>query len=134
MVLEKFFYTLGATKENRKELSNKLYDNAIVSGKQYIEDTVDEYLALGYALEDPAMGYAIGEEARYLIKFDGEKTSFIIDDEGIFDFVEIGEEVILGYKEIYQSTYDYLPPNFNKKQRIKKEILDYELINVKRHT
>ena len=128
MNLKKIGYNLGLTTRYRTELSDILYETAVVTSKNHQEE--EDNFVLGVALGNPALGIVLSEDEEYTINFKGPKTEFELDDETTFKKFKINEKVKLGYVEKYEITSDYVPPNFDKKQQLYRTFLKNELISI----
>lgn len=131
MLLRRLGWTLGFTKDVREELSELLYEIAVVS-KDYEPENDQRTTGMlaGAAAGNPAAGLAIGilmsEDEEYNITFKSPKASFSFDDEELFSRFQRGDRVKVGYREVRKVTYDYVPPNFNEKKPIERTLAGYK--------
>lgn len=126
MSLRKLGWNLGLTRETIEELSDILYETATVVSKDHEEGEVYSWL---WGSVNPALGFLWAEDEEYNISFRGERTSFDLDDEKLFKAFKTGETVKLGYTEVYELTYDYIPPAFDRKQFLGKRLKGYRFVN-----
>ena len=137
MKLRRLSWALGFTKDVSEELSEVLYETAVVSKDYESEnDQHDTGIAMGLAMNDIISGVFIGdamsEDEEYNIAFKGRKTSFSFDDKKLFTRFKAGDKVEIGYRKIYNVTYDYVPPNFIEKKSTERILGGYKFESVKR--
>jgi hypothetical protein len=130
MSMKKFWHKCGFTESRRTELSDILYDTGVVSSKEYQEE--NDNRALGLAMGNLALGMAMSEDEAYNINLKGQKTSFELDDEELYNKFEVGDNVKIGYREQYKFKVDYVPPNFDQKQDIDKWLSDYIFVSAEK--
>jgi len=130
MTLRKLWQRCGFTEGIRTELSDILYETGTVSAKEYQEE--EDYLALGVAMGNPALGIAMSEDEEYSISFKGPKTAFDLEDEELYQKFEVGDRVKIGYREEYKIRTDYVAPNFEQKQDIDRWLSDYIFVSAEK--
>jgi hypothetical protein len=123
MSLKKLCYFLGLTKERREELSDVIYEDAELVDKRHILDHVQLT-----PQSDPLYNGVLINE--YLVEIKGASgVSFVENREEIFNQFEIGDKMILGYKKVFQSTYNYPTPDSKEKQRMAKELISHQFVS-----
>jgi len=134
MKLKKILWGVGLTKKTRTELSDVLYESARVIDKNHTEidnlpfDFIANMISFGSALSgDVETNYTA-----YTIDFLGQPASFNIVNKGLFESFKIGDNVNLGYRQIYSVTCDYVPPNFEKKVELSKTLSGYQFVSAEK--
>ena len=128
MSLKKLAWKLGFTKERKEELSDLLYDEGVVSFKQYEPAQKTYYTMLSpevppmYSMMSGKITQAMISDEKYSISFKGGKEEFDLDDQPLFLRFNMGDRVKLAYKEVYNTVHDYSPPDFSGKRQVKKDV------------
>jgi len=137
-LLNKIKYHLHLSEECQTELSDIIYEEGIVSSKNYEEedDGIATGIVMGVALDDlsagAAYGCAMSEDEEYNIGFKGKNVSFDFDDEDLYNTYELGEKVIIAYKQRCTSFFDFVPPNYSKKVFIEKKFSGKKFVGVEK--
>ncbi len=128
-MLRKIGWNLGLTREGKTELSNILYDTAVVYKRdRSVKDLEisDSFTRGRTPVDVPLRSSMTGDEENY-IKFEGSNITIALDDEEICDQFKDGETVRLKYRKIQVVVFDYEPPNFEKKKPLRKVLTGYRL-------
>lgn len=116
MGLKKICWSLGITKEEWNESSEILYTTGKVASKKF---SADLFL--------PQVG-EFGDE-HYDICLRSEIKNFKVNNENLFRRLNVEDDVKIGYREIYTTISDYVPPNFDNKQQISKVLSGYRFVS-----
>ena len=113
-------YKLGLTNDVRVELSDLFKSSAVVIDKRHrpIDSTL---LYLG-----------MWDKEKYLVRFAGDGIEFFEDNRKFFDMFDVGEEVIVSYKELIVVRTDYIPPNFDDKQEVDRSFAYNKLVGAEK--
>ncbi len=131
MNLTKIAHSFGLTQEERKELSDILYETGVVESKDYHEP---------FSIICPCPMPAVPEcgfiqrkyAAEYNVHLKGEKKSLKLNNEELFNKVNVGDKIKVSYKEVYAGIYDYVPPDFLEKKLIDVILSGYEYISAEK--
>ena len=110
---------LGLTKETKTELSDIVYDEAVVY-KRHIprEDDFVTGFAMGSMGREMAEGYAMNKDEEYRVIFKGLHEHFVLDNVHLFHSFENSDKAKVVYRKAHSVTYDYVPPDFDSKQEV----------------
>lgn len=116
-------------KKRKTELSNTLYDTAIVF-KNYepeVDNTAPGVVIgalTGHLYSGIILGMLFSEKEQHRVFFKGKKVSFNVDDAKLFHSFNEGDTVKLSYREVYE----ILDPE----QPFKRTLMRYEVISAEK--
>jgi len=131
MSLKEILWKFGLTKRKRLDSEVK-YEIAVVTAKNYMEE--EDYLTWGIVTGQSGLGAAMSEDAEFVLSFRGGVTAFDINDQTLFQSLDIGNRVNLGYIEVFTVTLDYIPPNFDKKQEVSRVLSNRVFVSAEKLT
>lgn len=112
--LRKLGYKLGFTQESKEELSDLLHDTATVTNKKI-------------TMPGPMAPF------KYNIALTTKSTDFYIDNRRkLYENLEVDDKVRVSYREVFRLDYDYIPPDFEKKQFVRKLLKRHLVENVEK--
>ena len=125
---------LGITRETREELSDIIYDTAVVSKEYRAGYDPMENLPLGFSEPSIFMDthgfwmmqhrYNYIPEA-YFVTFAGTKAAVKVNDFEVYSRFDKGDIVALEYKELFSVVSDYTPDNLRVKEQVSRTFLKY---------
>lgn len=68
----------------------------------------------------------------YIVRLRGETEAFTTNDREFFDRVNLGDRLQVDYERVYEVFSNYVPPNFDNKQVVKRVFRQYQFIRAKK--
>jgi len=138
MIPEIICWKLGLLKEKRIELSDIIYETAVVTSKNHKKG--ESYLPLYSTMDDfyqnlaisPACSGLIIKGEEYNIGFKGKTVHFDLNNKELFNSLKPRDRVRLGYKEVYENIYSYIPSYFDHKFLIDGILKEYKFVSAKK--
>lgn len=133
MLGRRLAHKLGLTKEKVEELSETLYETAMVASREHTKEESFPSYTYTYAGFRPYIRYGNPVYGRdhYHVRLDGA-VSFYLDDESLYNSLQEGDGVRVAYKKVDELVYDYVSPDFKNKRLVKREFLRNEVVSVER--
>lgn len=117
--INKLLFQFGLTEETKIEWSETLHMPVSVVSKKYEEEHIMGGEMHIMTLEETLKKYFI----IFKSKRENREISLILNNENLFKIINEGDTAELEYVRLYGASYDYLPPDFKNKTRVKREFI-----------
>ena len=123
--LRKIAHSLGLTRTVRKELSDIISEQAIVTDKFEEKGVYPAYRESGRlgGMSEPVRDYYVN----HFVKFAGESRTFEANNKLFYLTLHVGDRVNLTYREISSVVMDYADNDFSQKKELERQIAGYEI-------
>jgi len=110
-IIKRIGRRIGATKDYQSRLSDIITESGEIIDKKHTQETsIDNTGFLGNYVKVPE---------KYEVTIRGKESQFTVDDENLFNEFNVGDKGRLSYRKATVVTYDFVPPNFEKKVKVK---------------